>query len=66
MNLRIRNSELPWYTGPEVKFNMLPFIMFDSKLGLGHGNNPVIKLLKREGKKEDLFLWYKSKKGEGS
>ena len=30
---------LPKYTGPEVKFNMLPFTMFISTPGLEHGNN---------------------------
>ena len=39
MNPKIKNSWLPQDMGPEVKFNMLPFIMFNSTSGLGHGNN---------------------------
>ena len=39
MNLRIQNIVLPWDTGPEVEFNIFPFIMFNSLPDLGHGNN---------------------------
>ena len=35
----MQNSVLPQDTGPEVKFNMSPFIMFDSMPVLVHGNN---------------------------
>ena len=56
--------------GPKVEFNMLPFIMFDSTSGLGHGNNseprkwyiaPRSRYLNVfKGKKEDFGLLSKS------
>ena len=34
-----KNIVLPQGKGPEVKFNMLPFIVFNYKPVSGHGNN---------------------------
>ena len=64
---------LPWYTVPEVEFNILPFIMFDSTPALGHENDfepckryraPRARTKKIEVKKEDFGLWSKYFKKE--
>ena len=61
----IRNSWLPRDMGPEVKFNMLPFIMFESMPSLGLRHNfeslkwyraPLDKTGKREEKRRIWLL----------
>ena len=64
-NPRIRNIVLPWDMGYKVEFNMLPFIMFNSMPGSGHGKIfkpckryrvPRARTKKKEVKKENFDL----------
>ena len=73
MKPRIQTSVLPRDTDSEVEFNMPPFTMFNSMPGSVNGNifelckryrSPRARTKKIEGKREDFFLWSKSKKRE--